>query len=50
MANSFQYSPAFSEKEYRGQTILSMISQFVEEEKMSLDEIKELITQIENKR
>ena len=50
MANSFQYSPAFSEKEYRGRTILSMISQFVEDEKMSLDEIKELITQIENKR
>ena len=62
MANSFQYSPAVSEKEYRGVTIgdmvsryfnnsyASMVSQFVEDEKMGLDELKELIAHIEGKR
>jgi len=62
MANSFQYTPAISEKEYRGTTVgdmvsryynnsySSMISQFVEEERMGLDELKELIALIESKR
>lgn len=62
MANSFQYHPAVSEKEYRSRTIgnlvsryfnnsyASMVSQFVEEEKMDLDELKALIAQIENKK
>ena len=62
MANSFQYSPAISEREYRGTTIgevvsryynnsyASMVSQFVEEEKMGLDELKDLIAQIESGR
>ena len=62
MANSFLYHPAVSEKEYRSATIgnvvsryynnsyASMISQFVEEEKMDLDELKALIAQIENKK
>ena len=62
MANSFQYSPAVPEKEYRGTTIgemvlryfnnsyASLVSQFVEEDKMGLDELKDLIAQIESKR
>ena len=62
MANSFQYSPAISEREYRGTTIgevvsryfnnsyASMVSQFVEEDKMGIDELKELIAQIESRR
>ena len=62
MANSFQYSPAISEKEYRVSTIgemvsryfnnsyASMVSQFVEEDKMGLDELKDLIAQIESRR
>ena len=62
MANSFQYSPAISEKEYRVSTIgeivsryfnnsyASMVSQFVEEDKMGLDELKNLIAQIESRR
>lgn len=60
MANSFQYHPAVSEKEYRSTTIgnmvsryynnsyASVVSQFVEEEKMDLDELKSLIAKIEN--
>ncbi|MCQ2117542.1 MAG: BlaI/MecI/CopY family transcriptional regulator [Bacteroidales bacterium] len=62
MANSFQYTPAISEKEYRGTTIgdvvlryynnsyASMVNQFVEEDKIGLDELKELIAQIERRR
>ena len=62
MANSFQYSPAVSEKEYRGTTIgemvsryfnnsyANMVSQFVEEDKMGLDELKGLIAQIESRK
>ena len=54
--------PAISEKEYSGQTIgnvvrqyynnsyASVVSQFVEEEKMNLDELKALIKQIENRK
>ena len=62
MANSFQYRPLVSEREYRGITVgdvvsryydnsyASMVCQFVEEEKMGLDELKELIAQIESGR
>lgn len=61
MANSYQYSVAVSEREYRGQTVgdvvsryygnsyTSLVSQFVEEEKMGLDELKTLIAEIESK-
>ena len=64
MANSYQYSVAVSEREYReyrGQTVgdvvsryygnsyTSLVSQFVEEEKMGLDELKALIAEIESK-
>ena len=59
MANSFQYTALISEKEYRGSTIgdvvakyydnsySQLVSQFVEDEKMDLDELKELIEKIE---
>ncbi len=61
MANSYQYSVAVSEREYRGQTVgdvvsryygnsyASLVSQFVEEDKMGLDELRALIEEIENK-
>ena len=59
--NSFLYSVAVSEREYRGRTVgdvvsryygnsySSLVSQFVEEEKMGLDELKALIAEIEGK-
>ena len=59
IANTFLYSPVISEKIYRGETIssvvsqyynntyTSLVSQFVEEEKMNLEELKALIIQIE---
>ena len=59
MANSFQYTALISEKEYRGSTIgevvaryydnsySQLVSQFVEDDKMDLDERKELISRIE---
>ena len=59
MANSFQYTALISEKEYRGSTIgevvaryydnsySQLVSQFVEEEKIDLDELKALIARIE---
>lgn len=62
VANTFLYSPAISEKEYRGETIsdvvrqyynnsyTSVVSQFVEEEKMDLDELRTLIAEIEKSR
>ena len=62
MANSFCYSPAVSEKEYRGSTVGDLVeryygnsysllvSQFVEDDKMDLDELKQLIKTIEDKR
>jgi len=62
MANSFQYRALISEREYRGTTIgdvvaryygnsyTQLVSQFVEEDKMDLDELKELIAQIERNR
>jgi len=62
MANSFQYRAVVSEREYRGTRVgaivskyydnsyASVVSQFVEDEKMDLDELKALIAQIEKKR
>ena len=62
VANTFLYKPAISEKDYSGNTIgkivrqyynnsyASVVSQFVEDEKMNLDELKALINEIENRR
>lgn len=62
MANSFRYKVKISERQYHGDTVhdvvaryydnsyLSLVSQFVEEEKMDLQQLKDLITQIEDKR
>lgn len=62
MANSFRYKVKISEREYRGRTVsdvvahyynnsyASLVSQFVEEEKMGLDELKALIETIEKSR
>jgi len=62
MANSFCYSPALTEKEYHGSTVGDfveryydnsyslLVSQFVEDDKMDLEELKQLIATIENKR
>ena len=46
MANSYQYSVAVSEREYRGQTVGDVVSRY---EKMGLDELKALIAEIESK-
>lgn len=60
MANSYRYKVKISERQYRGNTIsdvvaryydnsyLSLVSQFVEEDKMDLQQLKDLIAQIEN--
>ena len=62
VANTFLYVPLISEKEYSGSTIsnvvrqyynnsyASVVSQFVEDEKMDLEELKALIAEIENRR
>jgi predicted transcriptional regulator len=62
VANTFIDVPARTEKEYSGDTIgnvvrqyynnsyASVVSQFVEEEKMDLDELKALIAEIEKRR
>lgn len=62
MANSYLYSIAVSEREYRGQAVgemvskyygnsySSLVSQFVEEDRMNLDELKALIAEIENRK
>lgn len=62
VANTFLYRPAITEKDYSGEAIgnvvkqyynnsyASVVSQFVEEEKMDLDELKALIAEIENRR
>lgn len=59
IANTFLYSPAVTEKEYRGSSIssivrkyfnnsyTSVVCQFVEEEKMDIEELKDLIREIE---
>lgn len=61
-ANSFRYHPLVSEREYRSMAMSqvvrqfydnsysSVISQFVEEEKMDVEELKNLIALIENKK
>lgn len=62
IANTFIYTPVISEKEYSGAAIstvvkqyynnsyTSVVSQFVEEEKMDLEELKALIAEIEKRR
>ena len=62
MGNTNQYYALISEKEYKGSALSSVISQyfnnsytsvvshFIEEEAMDLDELKELIDQIEKNR
>ncbi len=59
MANSFRYKVKISEQQYReknvsevvaryyGNSYFSMISQFMKEDKVDLEELKELIAQIE---
>lgn len=61
MANSFRYKVKISEKEYRGRTVsdlvssyygnsyLSLVSQFVEEEKIAIDDLRALIQSIEGR-
>ena len=62
MGNTYQYYALISEKEYKGSALNSVISQyfnnsytsvvshFIEEESMDLDELKALINQIEMNR
>ncbi|MDY6277380.1 MAG: BlaI/MecI/CopY family transcriptional regulator [Bacteroidales bacterium] len=62
MANSFRYKVKISERQYRGSTVsdvvskyydnsyTSLVSQFVEEDKMNLEDLKALIKSIENAR
>ena len=61
MANSFRYKVKIGEKQYHGDTVsevvaryydnsyLSLVSQFVEEDKMDLQQLKDLVAQIEKK-
>ena len=61
IANTFLYKPAISERDYHGITIgdvvdkyygksySSLVLHFVEDNKMDLDELKEIIDLIENK-
>ena len=62
MGNTFQYYPLISEKEYKGSALNAVVSQyfnssytsvvshFIEEEAIGLNELKELIEQIEKNR
>lgn len=62
MANSFRYKVKISERQYRGSTVsdvvaqyynnsyTSLVSQFVEEEKIDIDDLKALIEAIEHKK
>ena len=62
MANSFRYKVKISKRQYHGDTVsdvvaryynnsyLSLVSQFVEEDKMDLGELKKLIAEIEKNR
>lgn len=62
IANTFIYEVRISEKEHRGTTIsgivdryynnsfASVVSQFLEDEKLDVNELKEIIAQIEGKR
>ena len=59
MANSFRYKVTITKRQYHGDTVsevvaryydnsyLSLVSQFVEEDKMDIQELKDLISQIE---
>ena len=59
MANSFRYKVKITERQYHGDTVsdvvaryydnsyLRLVSQFVEEDKMDIKDLKELIAQIE---
>lgn len=61
VANTFIYQVLISEREYRGSTIsgivkkyynnsfAGVVSQFLEEEKLNVEELKEIIAQVENK-
>ncbi|NDV58133.1 BlaI/MecI/CopY family transcriptional regulator [Bacteroides sp. 519] len=60
--NTYQYYPLISEKTYKSSTLkdlvahyynnsyTNVVSTFIEEDGISLDELKELIKEIENKR
>lgn len=62
VANTFRYKVKISERQYRGSTVsdvvaryynnsyTALVSQFVEEDRMNLEELKELIARIENKK
>ena len=62
MANSFRYKVKISEQQYRGDTVselvaryygnsyFSLVSQFAKEDKIDLQELKELIAEIEKNR
>ena len=62
MANTFRYHAVVSERQYRGDTVgemvahyynnsyASLVSQFVEEDRMDIQELKDLIARIENAR
>ena len=62
MANSFRYKVKVTERQYRGRTVsdvvanyydnsyTSLVSQFVEEEKIDLEDLKALIASIEKKK
>ena len=62
MANSFRYKVIISERQYRGNTVsdlvahyynnsyASLVSQFVEEDKLDLEELKALIATIESRK
>ena len=62
MGNTLLFYPLITEQEYRSSALdavisqyynnsyASVVSQFVEEEKMDLDELKALIAEIENRR
>lgn len=59
IANTFLYKVAITEKEYRGSTVndiveryynnsfASVVSQFIEDEKLDISELKDIIAQIE---
>lgn len=61
IANTFLYKVAISEKQYRGSTVnniveryynnsfASVVSQFIEDDKLDINELKEIIAQIEKK-
>ena len=62
MANSFRYKVKITERQYRGNTVsdvvaqyynnsyTSLVSQFVEDDKIDLEQLKALIATIENKK